>query len=158
MLEHPRGEAARYPRGLCQAILRGITKQGRDDSILKDGCFGLQARDGDADVGATIRGPAQGCTGKCKDVLADQVINGSMVVGPKADEFPFFYTTGVWVKRPHGAARAKTGRPPISVRWVGVNKGDDVNPNYRSRLLRASQKAMDTSNNSYFAPAPLARR
>ena len=51
-------------------------------------------------------------------------------------------------------ARARTGRPPISVRWVDVNKGDDVNPNYRSRLVARELKAMDKSNNSYFAPAP----
>ena len=28
-----------------------------------------------------------------------------------------------------------TGKGPISVRWVDINKGDDENPNYRSRLV-----------------------
>ena len=32
-------------------------------------------------------------------------------------------------------AREKTGRQPISVRWVDTNKGDDQVPNYRSRLV-----------------------
>ena len=146
--------AARYPRGLCRAILRGITKQGRDDSILKDGCFGLQVRGDDADVEAMIRGPAQGYTGKYKDDLTGQVLKDSMVAGARAKELTFFYAKGVWLKRPHHTAGAKTGRPPISVRWVDVNKGDDVNPNYRSRLVARELKAMDKSNNSYFAPAP----
>ena len=35
-----------------------------------------------------------------------------------------------------------------------MNKGDDVNPNYRSRLVARELKAVDKSNNSYFAPAP----
>ena len=40
------------------------------------------------------------------------------------------------------------------MRWVDVNKGDVVEPNYRSRLLATQLKATDTSRNSYFAPAP----
>ena len=30
---------------------------------------------------------------------------------------------------------ARTGRKPIGVRWVDINKGDDDNPNYRSRIV-----------------------
>ena len=29
----------------------------------------------------------------------------------------------------------KTGKRPIGVKWVGINKGDEANPEYRSRLL-----------------------
>ena len=31
--------------------------------------------------------------------------------------------------------RAKTGKNPIIVFWVGINKGDVATPNYRSRLV-----------------------
>ena len=48
----------------------------------------------------------------------------------------------------------RTGRPPISVRWVDVNKGDDLNPRYRSRLVARQLKAMDRTGTSYFAPTP----
>ena len=37
---------------------------------------------------------------------------------------------------------------------MDVNKGDDLNPNYRSRLVARQLKAADTSGKSYFAPAP----
>ena len=47
-----------------------------------------------------------------------------------------------------------SGRPPISVRWVDVNKGDEANPNYRSRLVARQIKAKDTSGETFFAPAP----
>jgi len=40
------------------------------------------------------------------------------------------------------------------VRWVDVNKGDDMVPNYRSRLVARQLKARDTSGQSFFAPAP----
>ena len=29
----------------------------------------------------------------------------------------------------------RTGKAPIGVRWVGVNKGDKIHPEYRSRLV-----------------------
>ncbi len=32
-------------------------------------------------------------------------------------------------------ARRYMGKPPIPVRWVDVNKVDDVNPEYRSRMV-----------------------
>ncbi len=55
--------AAIYPRGLCRAILKGIRDQLREDSILKDGCFGVQAPDEDAEVEKNLRRPAQGIRG-----------------------------------------------------------------------------------------------
>ena len=58
------------------------------------------------------------------------------------------------MKVPISEARSRTGRPPISVRWVDVNKGDDMVPNYRSRLAARQMKALDSSGASYFAPAP----
>ena len=41
------------------------------------------------------------------------------------------------------------GKPPISVKWVDVNKGDDLNPNYRSRLV-----AREIVNASRIPPRP----
>ena len=37
---------------------------------------------------------------------------------------------------------------------MDVNKGDDANPKYRSRLVARQLKAQDRSGNSYFAPTP----
>ena len=58
------------------------------------------------------------------------------------------------MKVPRQRSFAKTGKPPISVRWVDVNKGDEHEPNYRSRLVARQLKATDFSGKSYFAPAP----
>ena len=55
---------------------------------------------------------------------------------------------------PKDRARRATGRSPITVRWVDVNKGDELEPNYRSRLVARQMKCMDPSGDSYFAPAP----
>ena len=47
-----------------------------------------------------------------------------------------------------------TGKAAISVRWVDVNKGDDLHPKYRSRLVARQMKAHDRSGASFFAPTP----
>ena len=44
------------------------------------------------------------------------------------------------------------GKPPISVRWVEVNKGDDENPNYRSRLV--AREIRMVGEDAIFAPTP----
>jgi len=147
-------EAAKYPRSLCKAILRGIRDQMREDSLLKDGCFGVQAPDEDAEVQKNTRGPAQGYSGQYRDDLTGQILKDALVKEARAKELEFFYTKNVWLKIPKREAQSRGGRQPISVRWVDVNKGDDINQKYRSRLVARQMKARDLSGQSYFAPAP----
>ena len=54
--------------------------------------------------------------------------------------------------RPHAEAKQTTGKPPISVRWVDTNKGDDDNPDYRSRLVAKEIKTY--RDNMLFAATP----
>jgi len=101
-----------------------------------------------------MRGPAQGYSGNFKDDLTDQVLRDDLIKAARAVELAYFHSKKVWTKVPKSRARASSGRAPISVRWVDVNKGDDIHPNYRSRLVARQLKATDTSGKSYFAPAP----
>ena len=41
----------------------------------------------------------------------------------------------VYVKVPIEECWTNTGKDPIGTRWVDVNRGDDANPGYRSRLV-----------------------
>ena len=147
-------EAAKYPRELCQAVLRGVRDQLREDGVLKNGCFGVQARDDEAEIERNLRGSEQGYSGKCKDDLTGQVLKDELVHQARAAELAHFHSKGVWLKIPKQDARRRSRRPPISVRWVDVNKGDDINPKYRSRLVARQLKARDNSGQSFFAPAP----
>ncbi len=147
-------EAAIYPRGLCRAVLKGISDQLRADRRLKAGCFGVQMVDDEEEIAAALQGPEQGFSGKYHDDLTGQILNDEMVRKARMCELEFFHSKGVWVKVPMATARKQTGRPPITVRWVDVNKGDELRPNYRSRLVARQMRAQDTSGNSYFAPAP----
>ena len=135
-------------------MLKGVRNQMVSDGLLKNGCFGLQAPDDDGEVEKHMRGPAQGYSGAYRDDLTGQVLKDELVKAARAKELAFFHSRRVWLKVPKAHARAKGGRPPISVRWVDVNKGDDVQPNYRSRLVARQLRAMDLSGQSFFAPAP----
>ena len=46
----------------------------------------------------------------------------------------------------------RTSGPPVSVRWVETNKGDDVNPNIRSRLV--ARQIRPPGQEAVFAPTP----
>ncbi len=147
-------EAAKYPRALCKAILKGVRNQMRFDGLIKSGCFGVQAADDEVEIEKNLRGPEQGFSGAYRDDLTGQVLKDELVQAARAKELAFFYSKRVWLKVPKAQARTRNGRPPISVRWVDVNKGDDICPNYRSRLVARQMKALDSSGQSFFAPAP----
>lgn len=51
-----------------------------------------------------------------------------------------------------GKARKLTGRKPIAVTWVDVNKGDDEHPNVRSRLVARDIRPAGVE--AIFAPTP----
>ena len=129
---------AKYTRELCRAVLRGISAQLRHDRKLVNGCYGIQveaagldpvAADEEEEAAKQLFGPAQGYSGKYKDDLTGQPLRDDLVKAARAKELEFFRSKGVWTKVPRQTAYQKTGRPPISVRWVDVNKGDEHEPN-----------------------------
>ena len=58
----------------------------------------------------------------------------------------------MWELRPINERRRITGKPPVTVRWVDVNKGDDLNPNMRSRLV--ARQIRQAGDEAVFAPTP----
>ncbi len=151
---HVSADMAKYPRELCRAVLRGITAQLKEDRRLKPGCYGLQAIDDEEEIAQSMYGPEHGYSGRFRDDLTGQVLRDDLVHAARMVELDYFHSKGVWIKVPKQRARAVTGRQPISVRWVDVNKGDEANPKYRSRLVARQIKALDRSGATYFAPAP----
>jgi len=67
-------DAAIYPKGLCRAMLRGTAEQLRLDGHIKNGCFGIQPLDDDAEGEVPGHGPAQGYSGKYKDATTGQIL------------------------------------------------------------------------------------
>jgi hypothetical protein len=145
-------EAAQYPQGLVKAIIKGMIKQMKKDGKIVEGCIGIQPVFEILKVEAPVNESL--VTGKFKDDITGQLLNDSLVMEARAKEMTYFASKGVWIKKPRAEAFEKTGRPPISVRWVDVNKGDDECPKYRSRLVARQLKATDKSGESFFSPTP----
>ena len=78
-----------------------------------------------------------GYSGKYKDAITGQTLKDELVMQARREELQYFTAKGVWLKKPKGEARRRTGRSPISVKWVDVNKGDQMNPDWRSRQVGA---------------------
>ena len=60
----------------------------------------------------------------------------------------------VYSKVPIKECLEKTGRKPIGVKWVDVNKGDEGRPEYRSRLV-AKEIKKDKREDLFAAARPL---
>ena len=140
-------DAAIYPFKLCKAILEGIRNQLRLDRKMVAGVHGMQS-DVEADlimqeqceswfnmkieeeINAVYPGEEQ-----FKDAITGQPLIPELVKAARAKELEYFASKGVWYYRPRSEAMKKMGKPPITVKWVDVNKGDDIEPNYQSRLV-----------------------
>ena len=70
-----------------------------------------------------------------RDAVTGHSLDPTLVREARRKELQYFESKGVWHKRQRSEAYKFTGKPPISVKWVDVNKGDDEPPNYRSRLV-----------------------
>ena len=69
------------------------------------------------------------------DDLSGQELDSTMVRAAREEEMKEIYKREVYSKVPISEAWLITGKGPIGTRWVDVNKGDDSNPDYRSRLV-----------------------
>ena len=87
-----------------------------------------------------------------RDAITHQVLIPKLVEEARRRELEYFAVKNVWYKRPRAEAMRVTGKAPITVKWLDVNKGDDENPRYRSRLV-ARELRMPWEE-SIFAPTP----
>ena len=176
-----RGETAKlaaiYPFKLCTAILRGLSRQLVSDGVLKTGCIGLhmieeqppqyvmgieESRSGDEQ-----RSRIGGCTSITRgdgqvlsmagakpyiDDLAGIVLDSQLVQIAIKKELQYFEDKDVWKMEPIANAKKYTGKPPISVRWVHTNKGDDVTPDMRARFV--AREIRHNGDEAIFAPSP----
>ena len=86
------------------------------------------------------------------DSVAGQPLVTELVDAARSKELEYFASKNVWYLRPRTEAYQKTGRSPITVKWIDVNKGDDENPNYRSRLV--AREIRLPGEDPLFAPTP----
>ena len=86
---------AKYPRELCRAVLRGITRQLHADRRMKPGCYGVQAVDDEEEIKQHSYGPEQGFSGRFRGDLTGQVLRDDLVLQARMKELEFFHNKGV---------------------------------------------------------------
>ena len=157
--EHVRGKhgrkAAIYPFRLCKAILTGAKAQLVEDEKYEVGIHcvlpGPIAEKHDDEENAEINNLDEK-NGVYKDNLTGQPLIPELVKQARLEELKYFKSKSVWELRGVDEAKRRQGKVPISVRWIDVNKGDDMNPKYRSRLV--AREIRRAGEDPIFAPTP----
>ena len=120
---------------------------------MKDDAVGLHIAEDEDGNAHGIQNFDDRYSGRHRDDMSGQILRDDLVLEARMKELAYFREKGVWQKRLLVEIK-RAGHRPISVRWVDVDKGDAVNPRYRSRLVARQLKATDTPGGSYFAPTP----
>jgi hypothetical protein len=61
---------------------------------------------------------------------------------------------GIWTFRPIEEYKEKTGKMPVSMRWVDTNEGDQSRIEIRSRMAARDFKGGDKDRDDLFAETP----
>jgi hypothetical protein len=142
-----------YPGELCREIIIGLSDQMRMDGRLSpDGIGSMDMIDEPAhllEVGYVDDNYTYW------DDLSGKPLDKAGVNLARAEEMEEFKRHGVYVKVPITECRQVTGKEPIGVKWIDINKGDDVNPELRSRLVAQEIKRKGSGDTIFAATPPL---
>ena len=86
------------------------------------------------------------------DDLTGLPLDPELCKAARRKELGYFEFKHVWVLCKISECRSRTGCPPIRMRWVETNKGDDKNPNIRSRFVAREMRL--PGEEAVFAPNP----
>jgi len=88
------------------------------------------------------------------DDVSGKELDPKMVERAREEEMGEFRKHTVYEKVPLAQCWSRTGKKPIGVRWVDINKGDIRNPKYRSRLVAMEFKC-DKREDLFAATPPV---
>ena len=134
-------------------VIEGHTRM-HDRSMTKDGLISLSAaqeREEFVEYDGHVLKFDNG-EGPFFDDLTKQELSAPLVKAARKKELEYFEPKGVWKKVSIQEAWKVSGRPPMTVRWVDVNKGDDQHPDMRSRLV--ARQIRGAHGDPMFAPTP----
>ena len=122
-------QAAIYPKGLCQAVCRGVRRQLKVDEAdmvtisVVSGQHGLDNVD-IHDLWASARADGK----QYRDDVSGQVLDPTLTQQARIEEIKEAERMGVWVKVGRDECLRVTGRGPIGTRLVDTNKGGSHKP------------------------------
>ena len=141
------GKAQVYPNALCEVICKGIRDQFEADRAGQ--FFTMSVMNGNNTTSKDLDKERREMEDKYKIVEEDDpeeiecawddvsgaALDPQKVKQARREEIEYVRKMSLYKKVPVKEGVARTGRQPISVRWIDINKGDSTNPNYRSRLV-----------------------
>ena len=87
------------------------------------------------------------------DDVSGTQLDPEKVVEARKDEMSEYKKHKVYVKVPIKECYEQTGKAPVQVRWIDINKGDSESPDYRSRLV-AKEIKKDNRDDLFAATPP----
>ena len=88
------------------------------------------------------------------DEMTGMKMNPALVMQARKEEIDEYHKHQVYKKVPIKKCIEETGKQPIGIRWVYVNKGDENTPEYRARLV-AKEIKKDKRLDMFAATPPL---
>ena len=101
---------------------------------------------------ANIGGPRREDVQKCFDEVTHVELPAKLVREARAEGLEYFNTLPVWRVVKTQECWDATGRPPISTKWVDVNKGDQNDYGIRCRLV--AREMGGAKSDEFYAPTP----
>ena len=86
------------------------------------------------------------------DDVSGKELPKQLAIRARETELEYSRFMKLWSKVPIKECYEKTGAAPIGVKWIEVNKGDDLNPNIRARLV--AQEFNQGKLSTIFAATP----
>jgi hypothetical protein len=86
------------------------------------------------------------------DDVSGKKLDAKKMQEAREEEIEFFRKHGVCKRVPKGASLKVTGKRPMKTRWIDINEGDELVPNYRSRL--AAKEINICKTTEMFAATP----
>lgn len=141
-----------YPEGLVRAIIRGLLQQLRSQHAVVLGVtVGPVNQEQDVDF-SLFEDAADDDWRSFTDEVSGKPLNAKLVEAARAEELDYAKRYNVWDLVPVQECWNRTGAGPIGSRWIDLNKGDDSQVNYRSRLV--IQEVRHAGIEAIFAATP----
>lgn len=152
--------AAEYPKGLCRAICRGLMREKKQRVMGIRGVAVVEA------IGKNTKLPDRnehhgkeeligGHAGEMEawDDVSRVKLDAQKVTEARKEEMYWFRKKKVYHKITGEEAKRK-GWNILQIRWVDINKGDEENPVYRSRLVAKEFRKAGQEETDWYAGTP----
>ena len=129
-------QCAAYPTMLCSAIVQGFERRLRQDG-RELAALGAEVSDPQHDLPLFAANDPEGdpdCDIETLDSKGGK-LDVKLARAAREQEMAFAKERQIYEDASAGDRLARVGKPPVGTKWVDTARGDDQNPQYRSRLV-----------------------